>query len=80
LEAIAFKEQQTMPLVGASIDRRTFQHIAADLSEDAVRSMVCMCCARVATSMNGCTGIAMIKASLSLSLLRPKTISSIFHR
>ncbi len=62
LEAIAFKEQQTMPLVGASVDRRTFQHIAADLSEDAVRAMVCMCCARVATSMNGCTGIAMIKA------------------
>ena len=67
LEALACKEQDTMPKVGASVDRRTFGHLSADLTEDALRAMVCMCCARVALSMNGTTGIAMIKAEEHLT-------------
>ena len=59
LEAIAHQEQQNIPMVGASIDRRTFGHVATDLREEAVRSMVCMCCARVSLSTNGTTGIAL---------------------
>ena len=62
LEAIAHKEQQTMPMVGASIDRRTFGHVAANLTEASVRSMVCMCCARVFLSNNGTTNIALVRS------------------
>ena len=62
LEAIACKEQETMPKVGASVDRRAFGHVAADVSDESVRAMVCMCCARVALSTNGATAIAMVKA------------------
>ena len=71
LEAIAHKEQKLMPMVGASIDRRTFGHVAADLSEEAVRSMVCMCCARVALSQNGTTGIALIRAETYFDSISP---------
>ena len=49
-----------MPLVGCSIDRRTFKHIKLQTSEDAIRCLVCMCCARVLTSSNGESDIAYI--------------------
>ena len=62
LEALAVKEQERMPMVGASIDRRTFQHVAADITEQVVRSMVCMCCARVSLSTSGTSGIALVRA------------------
>ena len=42
LEAIAQREQQKMPSVGPSVDRRAFQHVKADFSEDAVQSLICM--------------------------------------
>ena len=41
-----------MPMVGYSIDRRTFHHLKADMSEDAVRSLVCMMCAQVRMTTN----------------------------
>ncbi len=62
LEAIALREQQTMPKVGPSVDRRTFRHVAADLSDSATQSLICMCCARVALSYNGKTHVAFIPA------------------
>ena len=62
LEAIAYREQQTVPKVGVSIDRRTFQHVKADLSEDAVKALMCMCCARIRTSSNGRTEISRMRA------------------
>ena len=37
LEAIAEREQQHMPRAGPSIDRRSFQHLKGDLSEEAVK-------------------------------------------
>ena len=60
LEAIALIEQEHMPLVGCSIDRRTFKHIKLQTSEDAIRCLVCMCCARVLTSSIGWSDIAYI--------------------
>ena len=63
LEAIAEREQQQMLGVGPSIDRRSFQHVKADMSESAVQALVCMCCARTLTSCNGKTAIANIRAS-----------------
>ena len=52
LEAIAIREQQSMPTVGPSVDRRTFAHVALDMSEDAVQSLICMCCAQIRRSSN----------------------------
>ncbi len=33
LEAIALKEQERMPVLGCSVDRRAFKHVRADLAE-----------------------------------------------
>ena len=71
LEATAHKEQQSMPMVGASIDRRIFGHVAADITEEAVRSMVCMCCARVFLSTNGSTEIAVVRAGEYFDIINP---------
>ena len=62
LEAIAIREQQQMPSVGPRVDRRTFQHAKVDLSENAVKGLVCMCCARTLMSCNGKTQIALMCA------------------
>jgi hypothetical protein len=64
LEAICHKEQQTMPRVGTCIDRRTFRHVAADITEDAIRGMVCMCCDRSSTSCNGTTDVATVRTGI----------------
>ena len=58
LEAIACREREQMPVVGPSIDRRVFRHIRLSQSDEAVRALVCMCCARVSTTTNGTTDIA----------------------
>ena len=71
LEAIAHKEQQLMPMVGASIYRRTFGPVAADVTEDAVRSMVRMCCARVSLIQNGTTGISLTRAEKYFDSISP---------
>ena len=42
-EAIAVRERQSMPKVGCSVDRRTFQHVSQDMSEEAVKALICMC-------------------------------------
>ena len=52
LEAIKIREQQAMPIVGPSVDRRTFAHVAQDMSEDAIQSLICMCCAQLRRSSN----------------------------
>ena len=62
LEAIAFREQQTMPQLGPSIDRRTFNHVQIDMDEASIKGMVCMCCARIATSLDGKSNIGHVKA------------------
>ncbi len=61
LEAISLCEQQTIPKLGCSIDRRAFQHVKQDLSDSAVQALVCMCCARILTSSNGTSKIARIE-------------------
>ena len=73
LEAIALREQQTVPKVGPSIDRRTFHYVKADLSESATRSLICMCCARISLSYNGRTHIAMIPAGQYFDKIRPES-------
>jgi len=52
LEAIAYQEQQHIPTIGPSVDRRTFKHVRDDMSEEAVQGLICMCCARIRRSCN----------------------------
>ena len=47
-----------MPVVGPSIDRRVFRHIRISESEEAVRALICFCCARVFASTSGNSEIA----------------------
>ena len=43
-EAIAWREQQKMPTVGISIDRRTLKHVSIGLKSFPPTSLVCACC------------------------------------
>ena len=52
LEAIKHKESQKVPILGVSIDRRSFEQVRCDFSENAVQGLICMCCSTVRTSTN----------------------------
>ena len=52
-EAIAWREQQKMPSVGISIDRRTIKHLSVGLNAYPPRSLICACCKCQYTSMDG---------------------------
>ena len=70
LEAIALRDKQGMPRVRPCVDRHTFGHVKANMSEDAVKGLVCsMSCARVSTSCSGKTNNALIRASSYLCML-----------
>ena len=43
-EAVAWREQQKMPNVGISIDRRTLKHLSLGLKSCPPTSLVCACC------------------------------------
>jgi hypothetical protein len=46
-QAIQVREQAGMPAVGASVDRRTFQHLANAYSSDKIQSLMCFVCAQI---------------------------------
>ena len=52
-EAMKWREEQKMPNVGISIDRRVFNHVVKELGEDALQNLICTCCAQVRTRTNG---------------------------
>ena len=52
-EAIAWREQQEMPAVGISIDRRTFKHASVALQESLTASLICACCMCQFTCIDG---------------------------
>ena len=52
-EAIAWREQQKMPKVGISIDRRTIQHVSFGLQSYTPTSLVCSCCKCQHTCIDG---------------------------
>jgi hypothetical protein len=47
--AIREKEREGVPSIGASIDRRTFEHVHEDYNSKTVRSLVCYVCATINT-------------------------------
>ena len=55
-EAVAWREQQKMPAVGISIDRRTFKHASVALQESKVASLICACCQCQFTCLDGTYG------------------------
>ena len=52
-EAVAWREQQKMPTVGISIDRRTIKHLSLGLNSCPPSSLVCACCQCQYTSVDG---------------------------
>ena len=48
-EAIAIKERLGIPVVGASIDRRTYEHLVQRYNDAKICSRICFLCARVHT-------------------------------
>ena len=55
-EAIAWQEQQKMPHVGLSIDRRTLKHLSRGLCECPPTSLICACCMCQYTMLDGTNG------------------------
>ena len=47
--AIREVERQDVPSIGASIDRRTFQHLSTVYNEDKVKSLICFVCGQIKT-------------------------------
>ena len=47
--AIDEVERESMPLLGASVDRRIFQDLARVVDSDSVKSLICFSCAQVRT-------------------------------
>ena len=47
--AIRVQEQQKMPNIGVSVDRRTFGHVCHAYSSDRIRSLVCFVCCQTKT-------------------------------
>ena len=56
--AIRLIEQQTIPVHGASIDRRTMQIVSAACNDATIKALVCFCCGQINTSWFGSTIIA----------------------
>ena len=52
-EAVAWREQQKMPSVGISIDRRTLKHASVALKESLTASLICACCKCQFTCLDG---------------------------
>ena len=52
-EAVAWREQQKMPTVGLSIDRRTFKHASIALTSSSTTSLICACCKCQFTCLDG---------------------------
>ena len=52
-EAVAWREQQKMPTVGLSIDRRTFKHASIALTSSSTTSFICACCKCQFTCLDG---------------------------
>ena len=55
-EAVAWREQQKMPAVGISIDRRTFKHVSFALTGSSTASLICACCKCQFTCVDGSHG------------------------
>eukprot|EP00435_Cladocopium_sp_Y103_P050168 s3057_g15.t1 len=51
-QALIVHEEQHVPAVGDSVDRRTLRRLAASVQEEHVMALVCACCARVQPSGN----------------------------
>ena len=46
-EALAVQEWQSVPAVGAAVDRRTFDITLELYNDDKIQALICFCCARV---------------------------------
>ena len=52
-QALAVRERQSIPVVGAAVDRRAFEHTLQVYNDDCVRSLICFVCARICLD-SGC--------------------------
>ena len=49
IAAIAEKERDGLPIIGSSLDRRTFEHLREVYRSERIRSLVCFICAQIRT-------------------------------
>ena len=47
MAAVREKEREHVPLVGPSVDRRTFTYLAKVASNDNIKSLMCFCCGQI---------------------------------
>ena len=52
-QALAVRERQNIPMVGAAVDRRAFEHTIQVYNDDCVRALICFVCARICLD-SGC--------------------------
>ena len=68
LEALSIKERSSIPLVGPSIDRRSFEQSMRVFNDERIGSLICLCCARIRLKTGGPrSDIKFVKGSWLLS-------------
>ena len=73
--ALCHKENQHVPKLGPSVDRRTFRRLQQTLTEDHCQALICACCARVhATGPGG--EVAYISAEHLFTALSAESVQS----
>ena len=53
LQALAVRERQGIPAVGAAVDRRAFETTQAKYNDHSVQALICLCCARISVQTAG---------------------------
>ena len=52
-QALAVQERQSVPAVGAAVDRRAFDTTLAVYNDNRIQALICMCCARICLQTGG---------------------------
>ena len=52
--ALSVKEQNGIPIVGASVDRRVFQYIGEIYNDKTIRALMCVCCPLIKVDTGRC--------------------------
>ena len=77
-EAIAVKEREAIPIVGPSVDRRSFDHLAQVYTDATIRQLICFCCAQSKTDTGCCRSEIAFRSCKWLLRLGAKTLQKNF--
>ena len=79
-QAVATKERNSVPAVGASIDRRCFEHLVQVYNDQTIRQLLCFCCAQSKTDVSTCRSSIGFRSTKWLLGIQPKTLLHNFSR